>query len=115
MNISSAIVHIKKNTNAAVIEKINSISGCEVHHPEGQKLIITIEAESADKEIGAIREIERDKNVISASMVYAFSEDELDEKRDKLDRNVDNIPDWLNDENAKAEDIKYSGDIKKKL
>lgn len=38
MNISSAIVHIKKNTNAAVIEKINSISGCEVHHPVGQNL-----------------------------------------------------------------------------
>lgn len=115
MNISSAVVHIKENTNEAVIFKINSIDGCEVHHTEGQKLIITIEAESSDKEIEAITKIEKDENVISASMVYAYSEDELDSERDKLEKTENNIPDWLNDENAKAQDIKYHGDLKKKF
>ena len=48
-------------------------------------------------------------------MVFAYSEDELEKERQKLEKSSDNIPDWLNDENAKAEDIKYKGDLKKRF
>jgi len=45
--------------------------------------------------------------------MYAYSEDELNAERDKLE-NIDKIPDCLNDENVRAEDIKNKGDLKKR-
>ena len=47
-------------------------------------------------------------------MMYSYSEDELDELKTKLE-NTDKIPDWLNDDNVRAEDIKYHGDLKKRF
>ena len=51
-------------------------------------------------------------HVISAEMAFAYSEDELEQNRDKLKKLKDNLPDWLNDPDAKMKDIKYRGDIK---
>ena len=48
-------------------------------------------------------------------MVYAYSEDELDEQRDKLEGTEDNIPGWLNDPDADVRDIDYGGDLKGKF
>jgi len=48
-------------------------------------------------------------------MVFAYSEDELDQEREKLENSDNNIPDWLNDPNAPMRDIKYGGDLKGKL
>lgn len=45
-------------------------------------------------------------------MAFAYSEDELDQQRQKLDQSEDNTPEWLNDPNAKIKDIKYGGDLK---
>ena len=47
-------------------------------------------------------------------MMNPYSEDELNTERDKLEK-TDKIPDWLNDENVRAEDIKYKGDLKKRF
>ncbi len=47
-------------------------------------------------------------------MVYSYAEDELEKERNKIELEK-NIPDWLNDENVKAEDIKYQGSLKGKL
>ena len=46
--------------------------------------------------------------------MYSYSEDELEQERSKLEHTTD-LPDWLNDANATASDIKYKGDLKKKL
>ncbi len=48
-------------------------------------------------------------------MAFAYSEDELEEERQKLEKSSDNIPDWLNDPDAKINDIHYGGDIKKRF
>jgi nitrate reductase NapD len=46
-------------------------------------------------------------------MMMAYSEDELDKERDKLDGS-NPVPDMLNDDTIRAEDIVYYGDLKKK-
>ena len=51
--------------------------------------------------------------MVADDMMYAYSEDELEEAREKLDANND-LPGWLNDPNAKAGDIRYNGDLKGK-
>ena len=45
-------------------------------------------------------------------MHYSYNEDELDQMKDNLE--ISKIPEWLNDENIKAEEIEYHGDLKKK-
>ncbi len=47
-------------------------------------------------------------------MMYAYSEDELDGLRENLNNN-NNLPEWLNDPDVKPEDIRYNGDLKRKI
>jgi len=47
-------------------------------------------------------------------MAFAYSEDELEAEREKLEKSKDNIPDWLNDPDTKMRDINYGGDLKGK-
>jgi len=42
-----------------------------------------------------------------------YQEDMLDEEIKKVE-NKDPVPDWLNKDNVRAEDIVYQGDLKKK-
>ncbi len=44
-------------------------------------------------------------------MMYAYSEDELDKEREKLEQGG-KIPDWLNDPETKPKNIKYNGDLR---
>jgi len=45
--------------------------------------------------------------------MMTYQEDMLDEEMKKLEES-NPVPEWLNDENVKAEDIVYKGDLKKK-
>ena len=60
-----------------------------------------------------MKKIEMTKHVISASLVYSYLEDEIEEKTANLKNSTD-LPIWLNDENIDARNIPYGGDIKKK-
>ena len=51
--------------------------------------------------------------VISAEMMFAYSEEELDALKSRVEANQ-HMPKWLNDENVRAEDIRYHGDLKKR-
>ena len=113
MNISSIVVNTLPENSDGVIELLNEGEFCEVHHYEDGKIIVTIEGEDVSEEIGKLRLIEQTPNVISASMVYAYSEDELEAEKEKL-KNSQDMPDWLNDENIEAKDIKYNGNLKGK-
>ena len=48
---------------------------------ENEKIVVTIEGESTDEEIGKLKKIESINGVLSAGMVYAYSEDELEKER----------------------------------
>jgi len=115
MNISSIVVQTKKEHSEKVITALKEGDFCEYHlHDEKGRIVVTIEGDGVEDEIKKLRQVQQIPNVISAEMVYAYSEDELDTERDKL-QSSDNFPEWLNDENLRAEDIKYKGDLKKRF
>jgi len=115
MNISSIIVQTKKEHQENVINAIKNNDFCEYYlHDDSGRIVVTVEGKGVEEEMKKLRQIQQLPNVISAEMMYAYSEDELNAERDKLE-NTDKIPEWLNDENVIAEDIKYKGDLKKRL
>ncbi len=111
MNISSIVVNTLPENSNEIIELLKEGEFCEFHLYENGKIIVTIEGEDVSEEIRKLRLIEQTPNVISASMVYSFCEDELEQEKKKLIAFAD-FPEWLNDENIEAKDIKYNGNLK---
>lgn len=111
MNISGIVIKVREERLNDVLEELDGSDICEVHYHERNKIIVTIEGASTDEEIKKLKSIEMTKGVLSAEMVYAYSEKELEEERGKIEIS-DNVPDWLNDDNIKAGQIKYNGNIK---
>ncbi len=111
MNISSLIVMVAEGVAERVINEIKSISGCDVPISENNILIVSIEGENIESETGKMKQIENIDGVISAKLVYAYAEDELEAEKQKIEMSG-NIPEWLNKENIDARDIPYSGRLK---
>ena len=111
MNISSLIVMVAEGVAEGVINEINSISGCDVPMSENRLLIVSIEGENIESESGKMKQIENIDGVISAKLVYSYSEDELDAEKQKIELSGD-FPEWLNKENIDVRDIPYSGRLK---
>ncbi len=111
MNISSLIVKTRPEDCAETVKRLSAGGFCEVHHAENGTIIITIEGEDVSDEIRKMKQVEQTPQVISATLIYAFCEDELESERDKLSRHPD-YPEWLNDDKVEAGDIKYSGDLR---
>ncbi len=115
MNISGILVQTKPEHTESVIKKIKQSNCCEYHiHDEKGRIIVTIEGENTEEEIKKLKILQSFDNIISADMMYAYSEDELDGLRENLNNN-NNLPEWLNDPDAKPEDIRYNGDLKRKI
>lgn len=114
MNISSAIVKVKPGSKESVLTIMNNINGCEIHIHQKEKIIITIEAKDVNGEIAIVKEIEQLNNVLSVEIVYAYSEEELEKERHKVDF-AEETPAWLNNNNVDARQINYGGDLKKKV
>ena len=115
MNLSSIVVSTKPEYLEEVLETIKKSDLCEYHlHDEKGRIIITIEGNNTEEEIAKLKLIQQIPHVVSAEMAFAYSEDELEEERSKLENDQDNIPDWLNDPDAKMRDINYGGDLKGK-
>lgn len=115
MNISGILVQVKPENIEKVINSIKTTDFCEYHmHDEKGRIIVTIEGEGVEEEIGKLKQLQRVEGVIAADMMYAYAEDELDKIRAELDKNKD-LPGWLNDPDATAADIRYNGDLTKKM
>jgi len=115
MNLSSIVVQVKKVHLDEVIQAIIASEDFEYHlHDESGKIIVTIEGKNTEEEIGKLKKLNAIPNVISAEIAFAYSEEELEKERDNLEKIKDNIPEWLNDPDAKLKDIKYGGDLKGK-
>jgi len=116
MNISSIVVQTVPKFLDEVVEALKSSELCDYHyHDEKGRIIITIEGEGVEEEIKKLTAIQEMPHVVAADMSFAYSEDELEAERDKLEREGTSIPGWLNDENVTAKDIEYHGDLKKKF
>ncbi len=111
MNISSIVVKVKEDKFLTVLETLNCSEFCEVHYHEGCKIVVTIEGNSTDEEIKKLKKIEMMEGVLAAEMVYAYSEHELEEERNKIEM-AESVPEWLNDDSLKAHQIQYKGNIK---
>ena len=114
MNISSIVVQTKPENLDKVIETIKNSDFCEYHlHKETGHIIVTLEGSGIEEEMKKLKQVQARPKVISAEMIYSYAEDELEQIREKLDRS--STPEWLNDPNVRAQDIKYHGDLKKRL
>ena len=115
MNISSIVVRTPPDRIEAVAEALEARGLCEVffRDPSG-KLIAIIEAESTEAEVEALKAIQATPDVLSAELVFTYSEAELEAARAYLEEAQD-VPEILNDENARAEEIRYGGDVRHKL
>lgn len=116
MNISSIVVQTTPQYLEEVVESLKASEVCDYHfHDEMGRIIVTIEGDGVEEEIGKLTAIQEMPHVVAADMSFAYSEDELEAERDKLEVDGTTIPDWLNAENVNVKDIKYHGDLKKKF
>lgn len=115
MNLSSIVVLTTPEHLKNIIDTIKSSNEWEYHlHDEKGRIIVTIEGKDTEEEIKKLKMLQAIPHVISAEMVFAYSEDELEEARENLEKAKDNIPEWLNNPNARIRDINYGGDLKGK-
>jgi nitrate reductase NapD len=115
MNVSSIVVQAKTEYVEDLVEFFKNCGFCDYHFHDTAmgKIILTVEGEGVDEEIKHFKSIQTTPHVISAEMMMAYSEDELERERAKLiDKNP--VPSMLEDEHLKAEEIRYYGDLKKK-
>lgn len=116
MNISSIVIQTKPEHIDEVIALCEAGDFCDYHFHDKDKgkIIVTIEGKNVDEEMAKMKQIEKMPHVICADMMMAYSEDELDEERSKLER-ASSVPSVLNDETVALKDIVYRGDLKKKI
>lgn len=114
MNISSIVVQTLPENLEGVVKALKECEVCDYHfYDEIGRVIITIEGEGVEEELKKLRVIEAIPHVMAADMQMAYSEDELDAHMEVIN-NSNAVPKVLHDENVKAEDIIYNGDLKKK-
>lgn len=114
MNISSAVLSVLPEYADGLIEAVKESNLCDFHLYDKGSVVITIEGETTGQEMEKLKKIEKIPHVISSRLIYSYSEEELDEERERLNGEAD-LPDWLNDDKIKAEAIKYNGDLRKKM
>ena len=116
MNISSIVIQARNEYIEGLVEKLKECDFCDYHFHDVSigKIIVTVEGEGIEEEMAKVRKIEALEHVVSAEMMMAYSEDELDQERDKLVKS-EVVPEILQNDNVKVEDIVYHGDLKKKL
>lgn len=116
LNISSIVIQAKSLHVEEIVEICQKSDFCDYHFHDVEKgkIIVTVEGDGIDEEMRCMKQIQQIPHVISAEMMMAYSEDELDAERDKLETS-DIVPSVLNDENINLKDIVYRGDLKKKI
>ncbi len=114
MNISSIVVQVRQDYVDEVVEALKAADFCDYHFHDKDKgkIIVTVEGEGVEEEIAKVKQIQAIPHVITADMMMAYSEEELDKERSKLEMGP-NVPEMLNDDTLRAEDIVYHGDLKK--
>ncbi len=71
LHIASLVVHVAPRRVAGVAKMVSGLPGAEVHasSPNG-KLVVTLEAASAEAMIQRVADIQRMDDVLSAALVY---------------------------------------------
>jgi len=116
LNISSIVIQAKSLHVEEIVEVCKKSDFCDYHFHDTEKgkIIVTVEGDGIGEEMEKMKLIQKIPHVICADMMMAYSEDELDAEREKLEHSPD-VPDVLNNENINLKDITYYGDLKKKV
>jgi len=113
MNISSVVVRCKPEDLNEVLQSLEDSGMCDVYfYDESGKIVVVIEAEDVKEEVFKMKAIQSLPKVLSAELVFSYS-DEWAKAKEYLDKNADRVPEILNDDKVKAEDIKYQGRVPK--
>lgn len=112
MNISSIVIRVLPEHCESTLIKIKASDVCDYFMHDETKIIVTIEGEDISEEIAKLKKIQEMEHVITANMMYSYSEDELNQEKDKIEKSND-INEWLNDTSQNAGLINYAGDLKK--
>lgn len=116
MNISSIVVQTTPTYLDEVVAALQQSPLCDYHfHDEKGRIIVTIEGEGVEEEIKKLTAIQTMPHVVAADMHFAYTEEELNAERSKLEVEGTEIPQWLNAEEVNVRDITYHGDLKKKF
>ncbi len=115
MNISSIVVQTLPKYVEEVVENLKNCDACDYHlHDEKGRIIITIEGDGVSQELEKLRVIEAIPHVIAADMQMAYSEDELDEHMEVINKR-DVVPKILQDtDSVDVDKVVYNGDLKKR-
>jgi len=115
MNISSIVVQTLPKYVEEVVENLKNCDACDYHlHDERGRIIITIEGDGVSQELEKLRVIEAIPHVIAADMQMAYSEDELDEHMEVINKR-DVVPKILQDtDSVDVDKVVYNGDLKKR-
>ncbi len=116
MNVSSIVIQARNEYIEDLVEKLKRCDFCDYHFHDASigKIIVTVEGDGIEEEMKKVKQIEELDHVVCAEMMMAYSEDELDKEREKLQQS-DIIPEVLIDDTVSVDDIEYHGDLKKKL
>jgi len=115
MNVSGVVVRTKPELVEEVVRGLEESGMCDVHfHDEKGRIVVTIEAETTEEEIFKLKAIQKLEHVLSAELVYAYSEEELEKAREELYMEKGKIPKVI-EEDIPAEKIKYYGHIYKRI
>ena len=75
-NICGVLVHARTENTQQVKARLEDISGVEVHSStENGRLIVTVESDTRQQVADTISSLHEVEGVLSASMVYQFSDD----------------------------------------
>jgi len=114
MNISSVVVKCTPQFLDEVILSLGASGVCEVfNHDKDGRIIIIIEGETTEAESEKLRIVQALPHILSAEMVYAYSESEFSAEDGKFDKVSPSLMETLNSDTL-AEEIVYSGHIKDK-
>ncbi len=113
MNVSSVLVVTNPENVENVKKELEESGLCDVYFSDDKgRIIVVIEGEDVNEETFKLRQIQNIPGVLSANMVFAYSEEEWESAAEYLQKLSNEVPEILNDENVRAEDIVYKGHIK---
>ncbi len=115
MNISSCVIRCNPKDLKSVKKRVEEANVCDIHIvDEKGYIIVTIEGEGIEEEIEKLKTLQFLEGVLSAEMIYSYSEDELDQARENFEKIENPVPEIL-EKDVRAEEIVYHGDLKKKI
>ncbi len=115
MNISSCVIRCNPADLEAVLERVKRSGVCDIHMTDEKGyIIVTIEGDGIEEEIEKLKTLQFLEGVLSADLIYSYSEEELDKARENFEKIDNPVPEIL-EKDVRAEEIVYNGDLKKKI